>query len=165
MTGDDRSRHCGDCKKDVFNIYGMTREEAEALLIERAGNLCVRYYQRSDGTILLADCTIGVRRSRRRRLVAAGAALLASAGGVAGSEASRVTPEYKLTAPVMGEPVAAPLPPPPPPAPRFEGRAMMGAVAMPVEEVSPPPRPAKKAHKPPPAPPAPLSRGQLHRDP
>src|SRR5262245_18535458 len=75
MTGDDRSRHCADCKKDVFNISGMTRDEAEELLIERAGNLCVRYYERHDGTILLADCTIGVKRRRRRRWIAAGATL------------------------------------------------------------------------------------------
>jgi hypothetical protein len=59
MTGDGRTRHCGECKKNVYNLSGMTRDEAEALLIDRNGDLCVRYFQRTDGTILLADCAVG----------------------------------------------------------------------------------------------------------
>src|SRR6185436_10349844 len=102
MTGDDRARHCGDCKKDVFNISGMTRDEAEALLIERAGNLCVRYYERQDGTILLADCEIGVKRRRRRRWIAAGATLAMSAAGAIGYEATRVERECMPIEPRMG---------------------------------------------------------------
>lgn len=78
MVGDDRSRHCGDCNKQVFNISGMTRADAEALL--SGGNTpCVRYFQRADGTILLADCTVGKKRRRRRlAVVAAGAMAVAS---------------------------------------------------------------------------------------
>jgi hypothetical protein len=84
MSGDERVRHCGQCNKQVFNLSAMTRDEAEALIVDKAGSLCVRYFQRQDGTILLADCTIGVQRRRRRMLVAAGAAaLLAGAGGIA----------------------------------------------------------------------------------
>jgi hypothetical protein len=83
MTGDDRARHCGDCQKSVYNLSDMRRDEAEALLIEKNGDLCVRYFQRHDGTILLADCTIGVKRRRRRRLIAAGAATLLAGGAAA----------------------------------------------------------------------------------
>ncbi|HEV7557854.1 MAG TPA: hypothetical protein VGO00_20450, partial [Kofleriaceae bacterium] len=79
MTGDDRMRHCGSCDKQVFNISAMTRDEATALLRDKAG-LCLRYYQRADGTILLADCTIG---RRRRRLRIVGSALLAAGAGLA----------------------------------------------------------------------------------
>ena len=80
MTGDDRARFCGDCKQNVYNLSEMTRDEAEALIGDREGRLCVRYYQRADGTILLKDCTVGVRRRRRRRVIAAGvAATLAGA--------------------------------------------------------------------------------------
>jgi len=83
MTGDDRSRHCGSCNKSVHDLSGLTREEAEALVVEKAGSLCARYFQRTDGTILFADCKIGITRRRRRRLVAAGiATLLASGAGV-----------------------------------------------------------------------------------
>src|SRR3954469_19985825 len=28
MTGDDRTRHCGACQKNVYNLSGMTRAEA-----------------------------------------------------------------------------------------------------------------------------------------
>lgn len=83
MVGDERVRHCGSCDKDVFNLSAMTRDEAQALITEKAGNLCARYYQRSDGTILLADCEIGAKQRRKRRLVAAGAAALLAGGASA----------------------------------------------------------------------------------
>ena len=83
-TGDDRVRNCGDCRKNVYNLIDMTRDEAEALIVEQAGNLCVRYFQRHDGTILLADCTVGAKRRRRRKLVMiAGATALLATGGIA----------------------------------------------------------------------------------
>jgi hypothetical protein len=80
MSGDERVRACGDCKKNVYNLTEMTRDEAQALIIEKEGKLCVRYFQRKDGTILLKDCVIGVKRSRRRRIIAAGAAALLAGG-------------------------------------------------------------------------------------
>ena len=61
----------------------MTREQAEALIIARAGDLCARYYQRSDGTILLQDCEVGIAQKRKRKLIAAGAAGLLAMGGAA----------------------------------------------------------------------------------
>jgi hypothetical protein len=71
----------------------MTREDAEALLIEQNGDLCVRYFQRHDGTILLADCAVGVKRCRRRRWVAAGAAtLLAGSAAAVGLRAPHEEP-------------------------------------------------------------------------
>jgi hypothetical protein len=76
MTGGDRVRNCDSCKKDVFNLSLMSRDEAETLLREKTGGMCVRYFQRHDGTIMLADCTIGKRQRRNRRLIVAGAALL-----------------------------------------------------------------------------------------
>jgi hypothetical protein len=90
MVGDDRTRHCGDCDKSVYNLSSLTRDEAEALIVEKAGKLCVRYFQRSDGTILLGDCTVGVSRRRRRRVIAVGAAaLLAGTAAVFGARALR----------------------------------------------------------------------------
>ena len=84
MVGDDRVRHCAGCDKDVFNLSAMTRDEAEALIRERLGNLCGRYYRRANGTIITSDCTVGIAQRRRRRVMAAGlAAVLAGAGGLA----------------------------------------------------------------------------------
>jgi hypothetical protein len=39
----------------------MSRQEAEALVQEKQGALCVGYYQRSDGTVLTQECPLGVR--------------------------------------------------------------------------------------------------------
>lgn len=81
MEGDARVRACGDCQKNVYNLSELTRDEAEALIRDHEGELCVRYFQRADGTILTADCQVGVSRRRRRRFVAAGVA--ASLAGAA----------------------------------------------------------------------------------
>jgi hypothetical protein len=80
MTGDDRVRACASCKQRVYNLSEMTRDEAEQLISSHEGRLCVRYFQRSDGTILTADCRVGVKRRRRRKLVAASAATLLAGG-------------------------------------------------------------------------------------
>jgi len=84
MTGDERTRLCGLCDRQVFNLSELTRDEAETLIADRAGKLCARYYKRADGTILLADCTIGRATVRKRRRIAlASSALLAAGAGMA----------------------------------------------------------------------------------
>jgi hypothetical protein len=107
MTGDDRVRHCGDCKKSVYNLSDMTREEAEQLILgSGGGGLCIRYYQRADGTMLLADCSVGASRRVGRKVIAAGALAAGLVGGVGVSnlveEATRKGPE-KDDRVVMGE--------------------------------------------------------------
>ena len=59
MYGDERMRFCGQCRLNVYNLSGMTRYDAEHLLRLSEGRLCVRYYQRPDGTILTKDCPVG----------------------------------------------------------------------------------------------------------
>ena len=85
MAVDDgeRVRHCASCKKNVYNLSSMTREEAETLLLAKEGRLCVRYFQRTDGTILLKDCMVAPSAAKRRWLAAGAAALLATASGAA----------------------------------------------------------------------------------
>jgi hypothetical protein len=82
MDGNGRVRHCAQCDKQVFNLSAMSRADAEVLVRERAGELCVRLYQRHDGTVLTTDCPVGVRRrlSARALLSVATTALL---GGLA----------------------------------------------------------------------------------
>ncbi|HSN26583.1 MAG TPA: hypothetical protein VLT45_09860 [Kofleriaceae bacterium] len=157
MVGDERVRHCTHCDKDVFNLSAMTREQAEALVIERAGDLCARYYQRHDGTILLKDCSVGIAQKKKRRMIAAGAAgLLALGGGMTwlalsqrveqvrmGTVAFEPTENVQMT--VHAEALDD-VPPPPPPAPvpsqGIEGEihATMGAVAI-VHDIEPEPVP------------------------
>jgi hypothetical protein len=59
MQGDDRSRFCSTCQKNVYNFASMTAEEATALIVAREGKLCGRVYHRKDGTVLTADCPVG----------------------------------------------------------------------------------------------------------
>jgi len=96
MSGDERVRACGACNKNVYNLSSMTRDEAETLIVAKEGRLCVRYYQRADGTILLADCTVGKSQKRKRRVIAAGAAALLAGSGVLAWKLSRPSPAERL---------------------------------------------------------------------
>jgi hypothetical protein len=87
MYGDDRVRFCSKCELNVFNLSAMTRAEAERLVVNREGRLCVRFYRRGDGTILTRDCPVGLRAIKRKakRVVVACASLLVgtAVGGLA----------------------------------------------------------------------------------
>ncbi len=71
----ERVKFCLHCAKNVYNLSEMTQGEAEGLLRKHEGKLCVRYYQRRDGTVLTRDCPIGAQAVRmaliRRSTVAA----------------------------------------------------------------------------------------------
>jgi hypothetical protein len=62
MRGDDRMRFCGKCRKNVYNLSDMTADEARTLFKQTTGGLCVRFWARSDGTVLTADCPRGAAR-------------------------------------------------------------------------------------------------------
>jgi hypothetical protein len=66
MMGNDRKRFCGECKLNVYNLSGMTRTEAENLLHNSEGRLCVRFYKRADGTVLTQDCPVGWQALKKR---------------------------------------------------------------------------------------------------
>ena len=59
MVGDNRKRYCGECKLNVFNLSGMSKTEAENLIVNAEGRLCVRFYKRSDGSVITEDCPVG----------------------------------------------------------------------------------------------------------
>ncbi len=85
MTGTDQARFCDQCHKNVYNLSALTRAEAEALIQEKEGHLCVRYYARADGTVLTQDCPVGLRAVRARvarKLSYAAALLLAGTTGL-----------------------------------------------------------------------------------
>src|SRR5581483_11638227 len=84
MDGDDRARFCGQCRKHVYNFSAMTQAEVAALIREKEGRLCGRFYQRADGRMLTADCPVAVHRrcSRLARLAGSMAtAILVFFGG------------------------------------------------------------------------------------
>lgn len=70
MEGDERMRHCALCKKNVFNLSAMSRDEAEHLIQSATGRICVRIYQREDGKVMTADCPRGVAAARKKLALA-----------------------------------------------------------------------------------------------
>jgi len=79
MYGNERKRFCGDCKLNVYNLSDMTRQEAENLIVSSEGRLCVRFFRRTDGTILTKNCPVGWQAVKRRvsRVGAAAFSILA----------------------------------------------------------------------------------------
>ena len=66
MIGNKRVRFCSQCSLNVYNLSSMKRTDAESLIARTEGRLCVRFYRRSDGSIITKDCPIGLRAIRRR---------------------------------------------------------------------------------------------------
>lgn len=87
MEGDERIRFCGACKLNVYNLSEMSRTEAEELVRNREGRLCVRFYRRADGTLITRDCPVGMRALRRR--LAFSATCICAAFLAVGAYASR----------------------------------------------------------------------------
>ena len=103
MAGDERARFCSLCQKHVYDLSALTAAEAEALIREKEGKLCGRFYQRADGTMLTADCPEGVARFWHgvRNLVCAGAAVFVLAltgikASFAGSDPAEASPRSKI---------------------------------------------------------------------
>jgi len=51
MIGNDKTRLCRHCDKDIYNISAMTRKEARKLVAKSADNICVRMARTPDGKI------------------------------------------------------------------------------------------------------------------
>lgn len=134
----DRVRFCDGCRKRVYNLSALCQAEAEGLLRAHEGHLCVRYYRRHDGTILTADCPVGLRAARQlvltRTRVSAGLCLLlctafaahqATTRSMGALSAPLSAPEPADPEPAMGDIAAPPTP-----------RPLMGAI-----KVEAPPEP------------------------
>jgi hypothetical protein len=94
MRGDDQMRHCQSCAKNVYNLSAMTRLEAQRLITEKEGSLCVQLHRRADGTVLTSDCTVGISPARRsahwvKMALGATVAAILSVFGMQSSWASR----------------------------------------------------------------------------
>ena len=70
MRGDDRVRFCTHCRSKVFNLSEMNRAQAERLVTESLGKMCVRFYRRPDGTISTKSCGRSLGRLGRWALTA-----------------------------------------------------------------------------------------------
>jgi len=124
MYGNDRMRHCGQCKLNVYNLSGMTRQDAEDLVTNAEGRLCVRFYRRTDGTVITENCPVGWARVKQRARVyttAAFSLIMTLLGGLV--FVSLFSRESKQA--VMGDVVTSPTPTPTP----DESHMTMGAIA------------------------------------
>src|SRR4051812_11595449 len=67
MAGDDATRFCAGCQRHVYNLAAMRRTDAERLVCERAGSLCIRFERMPDSLVRTLDyhASKGVRRSWR----------------------------------------------------------------------------------------------------
>ena len=108
MTGDERARFCGQCQKHVYNLSAMTRMQIDALIREKEGKFCGRFYRRADGRMLTADCPSRLWRVRER-LATIGGALCGLLLSLAGC-----SPRQTSSSPTHGA-----------------GQALMGDVALP----------------------------------
>lgn len=145
LSGDsDTQRYCGECRLNVFNFTGMSRDDIAEVLTATEGRVCAQLYQRPDGTVITQDCPVGlaaVRAAIRRRvarmtvacgLIIAGISGLAFGGARSDRNDARLRrfqPFAKISeavAPAMPPMVMGSICPPPPPPPPA---AVMGDIA------------------------------------
>jgi hypothetical protein len=100
MIGTQRVRFCGQCSLNVYNLSSMKKTEAESLIAQTEGRLCVRFYRRTDGSILADNCPVGLRSIRRRVSYLAKAISAAVLSFLAGLGVSRVS--APVESPLMG---------------------------------------------------------------
>jgi hypothetical protein len=132
MTGDDRARHCAQCDKKVYNLAALTREEAMALFGNPEALPCLRLWKRADGTVMTADCPVGLKLRRRERRIVAGAVMLvlAACGPATAQAPTRLQGEVML----QGAPAPTRPAPPAKRPPRPRPSRLMGKVAAPIPE-------------------------------
>ena len=107
MYGDDRKRHCGACKMNVYNLSDMTRREAEDLLVNSEGRLCVRFFRRADGSILTQNCPVGWAKVKQRvsRVATAAFSMIAGLfGGVFAFSLLRDEPRHASVGELIADP-------------------------------------------------------------
>ena len=138
MVGSEQVRFCSQCSLNVYNLSGMSKQEAESLIANTEGRLCVRFYRRADGTILTDNCPVGLRAIRRRlsriktAIISAVLSFFAGLGIYAGLSDRDGDPfEDSTETGVMAVSKPESIPPPPPRLPR----TTMGETALPEAEV------------------------------
>ncbi len=93
MTGDEQTRHCSHCNKNVHNLTAMSAEDAEKVL--ESGKACVRFARDDKGRIIT-----------RTRLIAQTAAAAAAAITLSGCTQPLVAGASAPPEPKMGKQVS-----------------------------------------------------------
>ncbi len=69
MEGDDRTRFCGQCNLNVYNVAALSDKETVKLMRgaqESQERLCLLLYRRPDGTLVTDNCPVGLKKIRDR---------------------------------------------------------------------------------------------------
>ncbi|MCW3058781.1 MAG: hypothetical protein JWQ02_602 [Capsulimonas sp.] len=108
MDGEGAVRFCGQCRRNVYNLSEMTTAEAQALVTQTEGKLCVRFYKRKDGTMMTKDCPVGVRVARRKYVTALSWAASLAVASIVGTTRPANAADPVAVSAMMGDFVAPP---------------------------------------------------------
>lgn len=147
MVGDNRVRFCGECKLNVYNLSGMSRIDAENLITNTTGRVCVRMYQRADGSVITQDCPVGWAKIKQRSklfvtaaasliftfLSAVGLQAMFSKSSYLGMKIPFVTPTPEKLMGIMVKPTPKKSPKPKP-SPTATPKVLMGKPAIPSKD-------------------------------
>jgi hypothetical protein len=91
MSGCDSKRFCDHCQRHVHDLSAMTLGDAEALICQQAGELCVRFTRMPDGQVKTLDyCAATMRKGFGWRFWTVVVAIAAAIGGcVLGNHGTR----------------------------------------------------------------------------
>ena len=103
MFGNERIRFCGQCQLNVYNLSEMSEAEAERLIGQTEGRLCVRYYRRQDGSIITQNCPVGLRAIKRGLSRAAKAVAFSVLSFITGIDLYRNADKLLFRPHVMGQ--------------------------------------------------------------
>jgi hypothetical protein len=111
MSGDDQRRFCASCKKNVYNVAGMTEREVRDLIAQSEVMPCLRLARRTDGTVITRDCPVGVRGMVRRiGLTVAGCLAFGfTFASAAIAREKREWPEQSLADKLRDKPIVGPI--------------------------------------------------------
>jgi hypothetical protein len=107
MLGNERSRFCGQCNLNVYNLSAMSRSEAEEFIARSEGRVCIRYYRRKDGSVITENCPVGLRALRKKMSYVARAIASAVLTLMTGIGLSHIF-ERVLPSHIMGDMVVQP---------------------------------------------------------
>ncbi|MGB7161020.1 MAG: hypothetical protein WBD40_23365 [Tepidisphaeraceae bacterium] len=95
MQGDDKARFCSHCNRHVHNLSAMPQDEAQRLVCESAGRLCIAYVPNERGGVTPLEYA----KPKQPRY---GWKLVAAIGGLGGVASALATAVYRPKPPPAG---------------------------------------------------------------
>lgn len=112
MSGDSTRRFCTGCRKFVHNLSAMSSDEAERLVCQSAGTLCVRFARDPESGVTITLDYAPVKTPSRRRAITTIVSLL-GAFGFAGTWVAAKLLSTPAPPPMVAGMMVMPTPPSP----------------------------------------------------